>query len=67
MVTGEFEVDICGLAVPITSNGRTMAVLGTSFPTKTPKFEESIENTLNQLRSAARQLSALRFFREGYA
>lgn len=67
VVTGEFEVDICGLAVPITSNGRTVAVVGTSFPAKTPKLKMSIENTLNQLRSTARQLSALRFFREGYA
>ena len=67
VVSGEFEVDICGMAVPINSKGRTVAVLGTSFPTKTPKFNESIENTLNQLRFAARQLSALRFFREGNA
>ncbi len=65
VVKGEFEVDICGIAVPISIDGKTVAVVGTSIPLRVPRFEKRVENIVNQLRSAARQLGALRYFREG--
>ena len=64
VVKGEFEVGICGIAVPVLCGGKTMAVVGTSIPIKSPQFNKRVVSIVNQLQSTARQLAALRYFRE---